>query len=150
MPRLLALALFLTAAAAAEPDTVTGIARVIDADTFAIGDTVIRLADVDAPELAQTCDGGPAPLRPCGAYAADALLEHVRGREVRCIVLGLDEYDRRVASCEVDGEELSRWLVTNGLAMAFRRYSDRFVPDEQAAQAAQASLWQTDFSPPWQ
>ena len=47
----------------------------IDGDTFKIGETVVRLFDIDAPELAQICDGGPSRLRPCGAYVADALAE---------------------------------------------------------------------------
>jgi endonuclease YncB( thermonuclease family) len=97
--------------AAAEPETLTGTAAVIDGDTFEIGETVVRLSDVDAPELAQTCDGGPKRLRPCGAYVADALAEHVEGHEVQCAVLGLDQYDRRIARCDVAGEDLSQWLV---------------------------------------
>ena len=52
--------------------------------------------------------------------------------------------------CEVDGEILSRWLVANGLAMVFRRYSDRFTEEEDAARAAGIGLWQTDFEPPWE
>jgi endonuclease YncB( thermonuclease family) len=149
MFRFLGLVLLVTAPAAAG-DTLTGTGAVIDGDTFKIGDTVIRLADVDAPELAQMCDGGAAELRPCGAYVADALAEHIGGREVRCSVLELDQYDRRISSCEIGGEDLSQWLVSNGLAMAFREYSERFVPDEQAARTARAALWQTDFQPPWE
>jgi endonuclease YncB( thermonuclease family) len=152
MIRMLALILVAAiarAVAAAELQTLTGIASVIDGDTFAIDATVIRLADVDAPELAQTCDGGAAELRPCGAYVADLLAERLAGREVRCTVITLDQYDRRIASCEVAGEDLSRWLVSNGFAMAFREYSERFVPEEEAARAAQVGLWSTDFEPPW-
>jgi hypothetical protein len=72
---------------------------VTDGDTFRIGETVVRLADIDAPELAQTCDG-PAKLRSCGAYVADALAERVEGYEVRCTVLAIDQYDRRIARCD--------------------------------------------------
>ena len=108
-------------APAAEPEIVAGAASVIDGDTISIGENVVRLFDVDAPELAQTCDGGPSGLRPCGAYVADALAERVAGREVRCAVLKIDQYDRKVARCEVEGEGLSQWLVANGLAMVFRR-----------------------------
>jgi endonuclease YncB( thermonuclease family) len=136
-------------APAAEPETIAGPAAVIDGDTFRIGETVVRLFDVDAPELAQTCDGGPSRLRPCGAYVADALAERLAGHEVQCTVLKLDQYDRRVARCEVGGEGLSQWLVANGLAMVFRRYSDRFIEEEDAARAAGMGLWQTDFEPPW-
>jgi endonuclease YncB( thermonuclease family) len=137
-------------AAAADPPLLTGVAVVIDGDTFRIGATIVRLVDVDAPELAQTCDGGPSPLRSCGAYVADALAERVAGREVQCAVLQLDQYDRRIAICDVSGEDLSQWLVSNGLAMAFRRYSDHFAADEDAARAAGVGLWQTDFEPPWE
>ena len=103
---------------AAQPEILVGAAAVIDGDTFRIGETVVRLFDVDAPELAQTCDGAPTRLRPCGAYA---LAEHLAGQEVRCEVIKLDQYDRRVARCNVEGEGLSEWLVTSGLAMVFRR-----------------------------
>jgi endonuclease YncB( thermonuclease family) len=151
MIRALALLLLVPAAAAtAEPVTLTGTAAVIDGDTFAIGATVVRLADVDAPELAQTCEAGLRGLRPCGAYVADALVERIAGREVRCSVAELDQYDRRISSCEVASEDLSGWLVSSGLAMAFRRFSDRFVPEEEAARAASVGLWSTDSEPPWQ
>jgi hypothetical protein len=53
-------------------------------------------------------------------------------------------------AADVSGEDLSRWLVSSGLAMAFRRYSDHFAADEDAARAAGVGLWQTDFEPPWE
>jgi hypothetical protein len=104
--RSLALIALLTSArvlAAAEPETLVGRARVIDGDTFAVGTTVVRLADVEAPEMAQQCDGGPSALRHCGAYVADALKERIGDREVRCAVRQLDQYDRRISTCEVVG-----------------------------------------------
>ena len=134
----------------AEPETIAGIAAVIDGDTIRIGETVVRLFDVDAPELAQTCDGGPSRLRHCGAHVADVLAERVAGREVRCAVLKIDQYDRKVARCEIENEILSQWLVASGLAMVFRRYSDRFTEEEDAARDAGVGLWQTDFEPPWE
>ena len=67
------------AVAAAELGTLIGTAAVIDGDTFRIGETVVRLFDIDAPELAQTCDGGPARLSPFGVYVADALAERFAG-----------------------------------------------------------------------
>jgi endonuclease YncB( thermonuclease family) len=135
---------------AAQPEMLAGAAAVMDGDTFKIGDVVVRLFDVDAPEIAQTCDGGPSRLHLCGAYVADALAERLAGREVKCEVLKLDQYDRRVARCEVNGEGLSRWLVASGLAMVFRRYSDRFMEEEGAARSARIGLWQTDFEAPWE
>jgi endonuclease YncB( thermonuclease family) len=93
---------------------------------------------------------GSAELRSCGIYVADAFAERIRDREVRCTVLAVDDYDRRLARCALAGEDLSRWLVPNGLAMAFREYSERFVPEEESARDARAGLWQTSFEPPWE
>ena len=49
-------------APAVEAETLAGTAAVIDGDTIRIGETVVRLFDVDAPELTQTCDRGPSRL----------------------------------------------------------------------------------------
>jgi endonuclease YncB( thermonuclease family) len=75
-------------------------------------------------------------LRPCGAYVADALAKRLAGQEVRCEVIKLDQYDR-VARCEADGEGLSQWLVASGLAMVFRRYSDRFTAEGSVTDLAE-------------
>src|ERR671910_412582 len=41
-------------------ETITGLIRPIDGDTSEMaGVGVIRLADIDAPEMAQKCQGGP-------------------------------------------------------------------------------------------
>ena len=34
--------------------------------------------------------------------------------------------------------------------MVFRRYSDRFTEEEDAALTDSIGLWQTDFEPPWE
>ena len=77
--------------AATELETLTGPARMIGGDTFAIGTMVVRIADVDAPQMAQGCDDGPSALRHCGAYVADALKERIGDREVRRAVRELDQ-----------------------------------------------------------
>jgi endonuclease YncB( thermonuclease family) len=40
-------------------------------------------------------------------------------------------------------------MVAQGEALAFRRYSTRYVPDEEKARAARLGLWAGDFQPPW-
>jgi endonuclease YncB( thermonuclease family) len=130
--------------------TITGPVRPMDGDTFEMaGVRVVRLADIDAPEMAQKCEGGPKELRDCGAFVADVLAGRIRGQTVECEVHAVDEYQRGIASCTHAGEDLSTWLVSEGLALAFRRYSERLVPLEEAAKAAGRGLWQTTFEAPW-
>ena len=134
---------------AALAETITGPVRSMDGDTFEIAGVVIRLADVDAPEMAQKCQGGPKELRDCGVFVADVLAGRIRGQSVECEVHAIDEHKRRIASCNHAGEDLSTWLVSEGLALAFRRFSERLVPVEEAAKAAGRGLWQTTFEAPW-
>ena len=131
-------------------ETLTGPVRPMDGDTFEMAGVVIRLADVDAPEMAQKCQGGPKELRDCGALVADVLARRIRGQSVECAVHAIDEYERRIASCSLAGEDLSTWLVSEGLALAFRRFSERLVPAEEEAKAAGRGLWQTMFEAPWE
>ena len=42
------------------------------------------------------------------------------------------------------------WLVSEGLALAYRRFSERFVPLEEVAAATRRGVWQTPFEPPWE
>ena len=47
----------------ARAETISGRVRLMDGDTFEIAGVVIRLADVDAPEMSQKCQGGAKELR---------------------------------------------------------------------------------------
>jgi endonuclease YncB( thermonuclease family) len=135
---------------AANAETVTGTAAPMDGDTFEVDGVIFRLADIDAPELAQKCPGGPKDLRNCGAYVADALADCIRGQTVSCEIIDVDDYDRRIARCEHENSDLSVWLIERGLAMAYRKFSDRLGEQEDQARSYGAGLWQTSFEPPWE
>jgi hypothetical protein len=53
-----------------------------------------------------------------------------------------------VALCTVDGIDISQWMVQQGQAIAFRRYSLEYVADEDAARVAKAGLWAGEFQDP--
>jgi endonuclease YncB( thermonuclease family) len=48
-----------------------------------------------------------------------------------------------------NNESLSRYIVKNGYAFAYRRYSDQFVQDEEYAKSNQLGLWKMKFDFPW-
>lgn len=136
-------------AGAAEPAAadLSGRARVIDGDTLAMGERRIRLEGIDAPERSQFCqrDGRPWP---CGDAARAALARRVEGRTVRCDVRGRDRYGRDLARCAIGGEDLGGWMVSQGLAQAYRRYSTDYVAEEEAARARGAGAWAGEFGSP--
>ncbi len=144
--RTLTIALFLLATPALAD--VAGTASVIDGDTLEIHGQRIRLHGIDAPESRQLCrlDGKPWQ---CGKDAANALAEKIARRPVTCEDLGRDRYKRIIARCTVDGEDLEKWMVSQGWALAYRRYSLDYVDQEAEAQAARRGIWAGEFVKPW-
>ena len=104
-------------------ETITGQASIIDGDTLEIHGTRIRLSGIDAPESTQLCRGDDSLQYQCGAKAANELDEHIGGRPVRCEGVGRDQYGRTVAVCSIAGEDVGDWLVREGLAFDWPRYS---------------------------
>ena len=128
---------------------ITGPAKVIDGDTIAIAGARIRLHGVDAPESAQVCQANGKSYQ-CGTSATLALTGRIGGRSVSCDERDRDRYGRIVAVCHAGGEDLNGWLVSEGLAIAYRHYSTDYVGQEQAAREAARGLWRGEFVEPWQ
>jgi endonuclease YncB( thermonuclease family) len=126
----------------------TGHASVIDGDTLEIHGQRIRLYGIDAPESAQTCDAGGKTYR-CGQQAALALADHIGRQTVECEQRDVDPYGRVVAVCTVAGVDVGAWLVSQGWALAYVRYSRDYVDEELAARRARRGIWRGTFMPPW-
>lgn len=134
---------------AASGSEFTGQATVIDGDTLEIHGQRIRLHGVDAPESRQLCERADGSDYRCGQVAAFALADWIARSVVSCGQTDTDRWRRAIAICTVRGEDIGRWLVQNGHALAFTRYSDDYVPDEAAARAARVGVWQGSFVEPW-
>jgi endonuclease YncB( thermonuclease family) len=128
---------------------ITGQASVIDGDTIEIQGQRIRFHGIDAPESRQTCVASGEVWR-CGQKAALALADFIGRSPVTCREQDVDRYGRIVAVCYVRGEDVEAWLVVNGWALAYRKYSTDYVAEEQAAQAARAGIWRGEFIKPWE
>lgn len=129
--------------------TIMGVATVIDGDTIEIHDRRIRLHGVDAPESGQQCirDG---ILWRCGTAAATALSDFVDRGTVRCEQTDTDRYKRIVARCRVNGIDINAWLVEQGWALDYSRYSaGEFAPQQKRAERAGRGIWASEFEPPW-
>jgi endonuclease YncB( thermonuclease family) len=131
------------------PDRIIGQASVIDADTIEIRGQSIRLFGIDALEDDQKCLAGGKRQR-CAQRAANALANRIGRRNVVCDKRDRDRYERIIGVCYVDGENLNAWLVAEGWALAYRRYSLLYVEDEERARRAQKGVWATRFVKPWE
>jgi endonuclease YncB( thermonuclease family) len=148
-PRLLILLSAIAVCACSRAEQVVGRATVIDGDGLRIGDSTIRLFGIDAPEGRQSCRRNGSAWD-CGEAAAQQLRGLVRGRIVTCEEKDVDSYNRIVAVCRAGGVDVSEAMVRSGMALAYRRFSDDYVPAEEAARRARLGLWAAEFTPPWE
>lgn len=138
------------AANAAEP--ITGRASVIDGDTIDIAGIRIRFNGVDAPESWQKCQDEDGADYRCGKAAAEALDGFLAAsRPTTCQPITHDRYGRTVADClRADGQSVSAWMVQQGWALDWPKYSHGAYAGEQAtAKADQAGMWRGTFVEPW-
>ena len=125
-------------------------ASVIDGDTIEIHGTRIRLNGIDAPESGQLCQDARGTAWRCGQQAALALSDRIGRRQVvSCQQTDTDRYGRVVADCFVGRENLNRWMVREGWAVAYRQYSTAYIAAEDHARTGQRGIWQGRFDMPW-
>ena len=123
--------------------------RVVDGDTIYIGKNKYRFSGIDAPEIKQSCEKDGA-LFLCGAKAKEVLQNKISGHKVTCVEEEEKDYYKRIlAECFVNGESLSAYMVRSGYAFAFRKYSKKFIKDEEFAKANKLGLWKSRFEYPW-
>jgi len=122
--------------------------RVVDGDTIHLNGEKIRFTGIDTPELKQTCIK-EGVINPCGVIAKEILIKKINNNKVECISNGKDQYKRTLAECFVNGESLSSYLVRSGYGFAYRKYSKKFILDEDYAKANKIGMWSMKFDYPW-
>ena len=121
---------------------------IIDGDTIRIGEERIRFSGIDAPEINQTCISEGVEVF-CGQISKSLLVDKTSFEQVKCISEGKDQYNRTLAECFVNDESLSRYLVRQGYAFAYRKYSKKFIKDEDYAKEKKMGMWNMKFLFPW-
>ena len=121
---------------------------VVDGDTIKLGDIKIRFSGIDAPEINQTCIASEGKLA-CGKISKDILIAKVTNNKISCTDEGKDVYGRVLGECFVNGESLSSYLVREGFAFAYRKYSNKYIQDEEYAKSNKLGMWSMEFEYPW-
>jgi endonuclease YncB( thermonuclease family) len=133
----------------ASAEELRGVPRIVDGDTVQIGASKLRLVGIDAPETDQLCLNSAGKRWACGIEARDQLIQKAGGKVWLCRTNSVDRYGRGLATCEVDGININRWLVREGWALSFVRYSRDYDSDEALARQKHAGLWSGAFIAPW-
>ena len=131
-------------------EMISGVAKVTDGDTIRIANERIRLHGIDAPEMRQKCGTETGELYQCGQTASEKLREAIGNQPVDCQFFERDRYDRIIGTCfNATGKNIQSWMVKDGWAVAYRRYSTRYVKEENAAREAKRGIWRGMFAMPW-
>ena len=86
----------------------------------------------------------------CGVEATKFLQSLIKDDEsVSCVNKKIDRYKRIVAVCYYLNEDLSKLMVRNGWAVAYRRYSKDYVDDENYAKENKLGIWEGQFIEPY-
>ncbi len=140
-------------------EEVLGIPKIVDGDTIHINNYKFRLEGIDAPEMKQKCKKESLKISyligftlykdySCGRISKEKLIAKINGSQIKCISTTKDRYKRYIATCFKDKINLNRWMVRNGLAIAYRRYSKKYVTDEDFAKENKLGLWRGKFMNP--
>ena len=135
---------------------IIGFPKVVDGDSIHIKSYKIRLEGIDAPEMKQKCKKPYLQIMffnfqkdyYCGQVSKKKLVQKIGNKPVKCILLGQDKYKRYLAKCLKGTINLNRWMVRNGYAIAYRKYSKKYVPDENFAKEEKIGLWGGTFIKP--
>ncbi len=103
----------------------------------------IRLYAIDAPELKQLCYTNDEQWE-CGGESRRQLQTFVKNKHISCELIGKDKYNRNVEDCSVDNKSINEYMVENGWAVAYTRYSDNYTWAELKAKKNKLGVWSAD------
>ncbi len=121
------------------------VVKIIDGDTVQVLSASkekikIRLYGIDAPEKKQAY----------GKVSRNALADKIAGNIVKVSPNGKDRYERELAKIYLGNEDINRYMVRNGFAWAFIKYSKEYAGDEIYARNNKLGLWRSNNpTPPW-
>ena len=122
--------------------------KVVDGDTINLNGQKIRFSGIDTPEINQICNKNDEVIK-CGILAKELLISMIGNNKVKCVNEDVDRYKRILAECFVNNQSLSKFLVREGFAFAYRKYSTKFIEDEDYAKKNKKGMWSMTFEYPW-
>ena len=136
---------------------ISGFAKIVDGDTIKINSKKIRLYGIDAPEKKQKCKKTYLTISfmsftkdyMCGEVSTQKLIKKINKQKLNCNIIDVDRYKRLIGECFKRNINLNSWMVSNGYAVAYRKYSKKYVSDEINAKNKKLGIWQGKFEMPW-
>ncbi|MCK5297037.1 MAG: thermonuclease family protein [Alphaproteobacteria bacterium] len=131
------------------PPVIKGRATVVNGDTLKINGRRVRLFGIEAPDMDQLCASKTGASYRCGQIATRNLKKIIGNSVLECKIKEQDAEGNVIAACSNGQYDLGVAMVASGWAVAYRKFSQIYVPYENQAQAKKAGLWAGRFYMPW-
>lgn len=125
---------------AAAQSEISSFAFVQEDGLMRISGSLIRLYGIYIPPTDQTCNTFIRPM-PCGTRASLALDFKTSGAFVHCLPRATHPDGSITASCTVDREDLSAWMLQRGWAVALPDAPFEYQTLEKIAQSRGIGIW---------
>ena len=125
-----------------EKNIVKGRAIIIDGDTIKINNEKIRFGGIDAPERGIVGH----------KLSKEKLKKKIGNNLINCIrEKNKDYWKRTVAECFINDESLSSFMVINGYACDYVKYSKKkYAKEQQYAKTKKLGIWNMKFNLNWE
>ena len=80
--------------------------------------------------------------------ATNQLKKFINNRAIKCTSKNKDRYNRYLSTCYLKKIDINSWLVKNGYAVAYKKYSKKYIFEEQFAKKNKLGIWQGTFQNP--
>lgn len=119
---------------------ISSFASVQDDGSLKLSDYLVHLYGIYIPPTDQTCYTFIRPM-PCGTRASLALNFKIEGNFVHCIERARYPDGSIVASCKVDDQDLSEWMLQKGWAVALPNAPFEYAAMEKIARSRGVGVW---------
>lgn len=126
---------------------ISGKAKIIDGDSLIINNIEIRIKNIDAVEMYQTCQDKDDNEYACGIKATNFLKEFSKNKIVKCNLFNKDVYNRHLGNCHIDGKNIAAHMIKSGWALIYNLPSP-YANQQEFAKTNKLGIWQGNFIPP--
>ena len=125
-----------------EINSAVGKAKVIDGDTIIINGEKIRFAGIDTPERNKVGH----------IFSKIKLKKKLGSNIISCLrEPQLDPWGRTIAECFLDNESISSFMVKNGYACDYKKYSKKkYAKQQEYAKSKKLGIWGLNFERSWE
>jgi endonuclease YncB( thermonuclease family) len=125
---------------AAAQSEISSFASVQEDGSLKMSGSLVRLFGIYIPPTDQTCSTFIRPM-PCGTRASLALEFKISGAFVHCQPRATNPDGSITASCTMDREDLSAWMLQRGWAVALPDAPFEYRTLEKIAQSRGIGIW---------